>query len=374
MPDFMQRLNDALAQLDAAGDDPERKTAALANARKRLIVDAGAAVPDPDAAFMVAVRSAAQAETEAKARDVLRSTEPGAPREVRRSFAVDTAPDRLWLVRDWLPDYRVGLFTGEGGRGKSRIAIQLAACIAAGDYDWLPGGGPKMTITNPENAVYWTSEDETDEAHRRLDAIRSETQAHKLNGEIGDRLHVIDGASGGPLWAPAASGSRHTSTMGELTAAGAWLREYAEHHRPRLLVIDPLAAAFACNENDRGLVRAFMSDWDRWARETECAVMFIAHPPKSDTEYSGSTDWRAAARWLWTFGLQNLPSDGDGPKLARNTKQKTAPRLDNGKANYARPGAGEGAQCWIERTGLGKWHVPANASSAPAGEFAPGVA
>ena len=44
---------------------------------------------------------------------------------------------------------------------------------------------PKMTITNPENAVYWTSEDETDDGApaTRRDPFRSSTRHIKLNGE-----------------------------------------------------------------------------------------------------------------------------------------------------------------------------------------------
>ena len=44
--------------------------------------------------------------------------------------------------------------------------------------------------------------------------------------------------------------------------------------------------------------------------DTRCAVMLIAHPPKTpggagagqvDRDYAGSTDWHGAARWRWTM-------------------------------------------------------------------------
>ena len=49
-----------------------------------------------------------------------------------------------------------------------------------------------------------------------------------------------------------------------------------------------------------------MSAVDRWAREHGCAVLLVAHPPKPAAgapaaRYSGSTDWRNAARTVWTL-------------------------------------------------------------------------
>ena len=41
-------------------------------------------------------------------------------------------PPRRWLVKDWLPAGRVTLLAGQGGIGKSRLALQLAAGIAIG--------------------------------------------------------------------------------------------------------------------------------------------------------------------------------------------------------------------------------------------------
>ena len=90
--------------------------------------------------------------------------------------------------------------------------------------------------------------------------------------DTADRLHVIDASGEGPLWAPVGNITRY-SAVGALTDAGERLRNYCAEYPPRLLVVDNLAAAFACNENDRAMVRAFMTSWDGWARETKCAVM-----------------------------------------------------------------------------------------------------
>ena len=120
----------------------------------------------------------------------------------------------------------------------------------------------------------------------------------------------------------------------------AWHKRKVERSQPertellaRLLVVDPLAAAYACSENDRGLVRAFMTNLDGWARATGCAVLIVSHPPKSEADYSGSTDWHAAARAVWKLGTAETDA-GNGGKV----KEKApAPRLDCLKTSYGTP-------------------------------------
>ena len=64
-----------------------------------------------------------------------------------------------------------------------------------------------------------------------------------------------------------------------------------------LVVIDPIAAAYACSENDRGLVRQFCTAFDKAAEDSGAAVLLVGHPSKSGDEgYSGNTDWRNAVR------------------------------------------------------------------------------
>ena len=59
-------------------------------------------------------------------------------------------------------------------------------------------------------------------------------------------------------------GTAHVQTVAELTAAGRRLRRLCERVGARLLVVDPLAAAYGSDENTRGLVRQYMASWDAW--------------------------------------------------------------------------------------------------------------
>ena len=145
-----------------------------------------------------------------------------------------------------------------------------------------------------------TWEDDLDEFDRRLAALR-------MHAATAGRIKFVDMADNGPLWAPLRSG--HVSSIASLTTAGEKLRHYAESVEARLLVIDPLAAAYAGDENVRGLVRAFLSSWDAWGRRNDCAVLFVGHTPKAASRTSGSTDWRNAVSQPLEHGVQ-VPAKG----------------------------------------------------------------
>ena len=207
-----------------------------------------------------------------------------------------------WLVYSWLPWGRVALLAGDGGLGKSRLALRLGAGIAAADPDWLGGistaeGSKRLNLRldQPERVVIASWEDDLDESDRRLAALGK-------HDATGGRVKFVDMADRGPLWAPLGNG--HVASIASLTPAGEKLREYTENTGAVLLVIDPLAAAYAGDENSRGLVRAFLSSWDAWARRTSCAVLFVGHTPKNASRTSGSTDWRNAVRSVWTLDYQ----------------------------------------------------------------------
>ena len=235
-------------------------------------------------------------------------------------------PARKWLIKDYLPAGRVALFSGAGGAGKSRLALQLGAAIAAGaPAHWLPdagalkaGGLADVPLTSHPNraapVVFASYEDEPAEARRRLrrlaagsdkvDGAGGGALAYAEPSARGGRLHYLDLSGAGPIWGPAYA--KHIETRAGPLAPWHRVTKFAAHVGARLLIIDPSAGAFGSSENDRAAVREFVSALDRWAREHDCAVLLISHPPKpapraKTARYSGSTDWRNAARTVWTL-------------------------------------------------------------------------
>ena len=335
-----------LAAENAVNDDGKERVKREGEIRA-LIIGGDEAAPDP---WPDTVRKASEAPDMDAAWRVLvdanraEGDRKSGPVTARTDWTAEPGP-RQWLVDGWLPAGRVALLSGSGGAGKSRLALQLALALVEERRDWLPGG-PDLVDSGP--AVIATWEDEPDEITRRL---RRTVEPQDRLEALKDRLHVLDFAGKGAFWQPSADGSRHTSSLGELTLAGEWTRTYCETHKARLLVVDPLAAAYACNENDRGLVRAFMSSWDGWARRTGCAVLIVSHPAKAaESDYSGSTDWHAAARAVWKLGTEDTAAGNSTGKAKEKEQEKApAPRLDCLKTSYGTPNR----QYWL--SGFPAW-------------------
>lgn len=244
-------------------------------------------------------------------------------------------PDRRWLIPNWLPCERLTLFAGTGGGGKSRLALMLAYAVAAGGERWFPNGPALADEARRQHVVFASYEDEPDEIMRRLtdapEAAPPANAAEAVGQAVGDRLHALDLAGFGPLWAPPL-GTAYAARAG-LTPAGRSVRSYCEDAGARLLILDSLAAVFAGNENDRAAVREFLSSWDAWSRRHDCAVLIVAHPSrtggaKDGDGTSGSTDWHNGARSRWYFE----PEEAD--KGERPSGRMVLRRM---KGNYASP-------------------------------------
>ncbi len=220
-------------------------------------------------------------------------------------------PPRRWLIENALPRGTAALFTGDGGIGKSRMALQLSVGVAQGRRLWLPASAKSpqkqelpLASNEPEHVVYVTWEDDLDEMTRRIQAIVSAFQSIDGTGDakgVDDRLRVVYAAGLGPVWGPMER--KHTSTVGDRTPLMGEILKQASDKRAALLVLDVLAAAYGGDENNRALVRAFMSHLGAWAADAKSAVLILAHPPKArGQQYSGSTDWQGAARSAMTLG------------------------------------------------------------------------
>ena len=249
----------------------------------------------------------------------------------------DGWPERKWLIPRWLPVGRLGMLSGRGGRGKSRLALQLAGRLAGSRplggvfVPPAPGRGNSKAVADEAHGlhelnldhagpvVYASWEDEREEVGRRLAAMGQDNIVKPA--DLHGRLRFLDLRRAGSLWGPDTSegGSSNLRAPGALTAVGQRVRATCEEMKAVLLIIDSLAGAYANDENVRPLVRAFCADWDGWASATGCTVMLIAHPPKTpsnagaeavDQDYAGSTDWHNAARWRWALHPVNTGHRG----------------------------------------------------------------
>ena len=194
-------------------------------------------------------------------------------------------PARGWLVRDMIPDRTVTLLGGDGGTGKSQIALQLSVATEIG-AEWLgqlPEQGP---------VVFASAEDDHDELHRRLSDIAA---SHTISLADLSGLHLTSLAGrNAVMGVPDKAGLiRETAVWRALVAK-------VEHVKPRLVVIDTLADIFAGNENARAEARQFIGQLRGLAIRSACAVLLLNHPSlsgmASGAGTSGSTAWSNSVR------------------------------------------------------------------------------
>jgi RecA-family ATPase len=180
----------------------------------------------------------------------------------------------------------VTLLSGDGGTGKSLLAMQLAVATASGGR-WLgqdvAGGG----------AMYLSAEDDRDELHRRLGDICVSAGARLADL---DRLTLCPMAGEDALLAQldrATGALRPTALFRDLDARLA-------SERPALVVLDTLADLYPGDENNRAQARQFIGMLRGLAIRHECAVLLLAHPSlaglNTGSGTSGSTGWNNSVR------------------------------------------------------------------------------
>ena len=215
-------------------------------------------------------------------------------------------PDRKWFIRDWLvcEPGTVHLFAGQGGTGKSLIGFMLGFCLATGE-DWLG-----MKIERRAKSFIVSCEDSRDEQARRIQRIR------KMYGRGAGKGIV-------KVWCRAGENNvLATATRQGLVIETEFMKELkakcAAHFGKDggIVILDTLSDFVAINENDRMQVSQFVKHiLSHFASELGVTVVLLAHPNKSNREYSGSSAWEAAARSRWSLKWENEKQTGKNDTL-----------------------------------------------------------
>lgn len=211
--------------------------------------------------------------------------------------AIKRIPEVDWLVDNMIPRSEVGILSGHGGTGKSKLALQLSVCCTIGNRDWirqLPATGPAIVVAG---------EDSEADAIRNLEPVR--------------RFYDVDHetlAAGGLIMHPMAGRDAFLATKDDsdlIRPTKLYWELYAEARdmRPAVIVIDNNAMTFGGNENDRVQVVAYLSLLKAIALEAESAIILLAHPSlaglSTGSGLSGSTAWHNSVRWrAWLRGVR----------------------------------------------------------------------
>lgn len=246
---------------------------------------------------------------------------------VRSSELQFPAPERRWVVEDWIVAGAVNSLYGDGGLGKSLLAQQLMCSVSIG-AKWLGLETTKGTVLG----VF--CEDEVGELTRRHGAIKS-----SLGFPIGNPF------SDAIIW-PRVGGDNtlvrfDKQGQPQLSPFHAELVEAICDLNPSLVILDTLADVYGGNELDRVQVNYFCKTVLggiiklQESRGHLLTIQQLGHPSVSGGAagggrgYSGSTAWNNSVR---SRAYLTRPDD-EGPD---------ARLLTRGKSNYAKSGDGTG--------------------------------
>lgn len=229
-------------------------------------------------------------DNEAESRDAATTT-PALPVVNPAIWQGQPVPDREWFIEGLIPHRQVTILAGDGGVGKSLLALQFGAASALG----VATAGYAPT---PGRVLYLGAEDEESEFHRRLaDIVRGH---ERQLSDLGD-FRLIPMANADALLAV-------PDKAGVMRPTVVWtqLCDLAREFRPGFIVLDTVADLFGGDEIKRGQARQFVGMLRRLAIDLDCSVVLLAHPSqegiRSGSGSSGSTGWKNSSRsmlYLW---------------------------------------------------------------------------
>jgi RecA-family ATPase len=242
---------------------------------------------------------------------------PTAPLVSPPTWPKEPPPRVAWVAHNLIPRGDVSSLGGDGGSGKTMLALQLATAMARGAQDWLGA------VVNPAPVVFLSGEEPEDEIRRRVARIAAR---QRFDCDALADLH---------FWFPSDFSDCTFATPGpggvmQATPLFRSIEAAITERRPALVVLDNVAAVFAGNQNDRVMVRTFVNLFRGMARATGCGVLLLDHPSlsgmQSGTGRGGNMDWRNSVRAALHLKAAEDKADADrGVRVLEHVKSNYAP-------------------------------------------------
>jgi RecA-family ATPase len=233
-------------------------------------------------------------------------------------------PDLKWLVPDYIPMRTVTLLTGDGGVGKSLLAMQLMTCVSAG----RPFLGMECT---QGRAFGLFCEDEDQILHHRQ--LRMSEALHVADKDLAHFYYLDRAGEDSVMYGPMLEDSRSM----DFTDFYFRIHKIIRAIKPILIVFDTAADIFGASENNRPDVRAFIRTLRKLSYDFNAAVVLCAHPSQSGIQsgrgYSGSTAWHNSVR---SRIYLTKPDDGsnDDDRLISGKKNNYGPAQGDLRIRY----------------------------------------
>lgn len=180
------------------------------------------------------------------------------PTPKRAGDITPKAPE--FYTTKWLPIPKsaVCMLTAPGGVGKSFFSIQIACQVIKEE--------PNRRV------LLWLSEDPEGQSRKRLDDVLSRVMKIGDAKAYMDHIDIIGSDSQTP----------HI-TIENLGEFQKMIESYA------VVIIDPLIAFYAGDENNNGEARSFMNMFTHTAQKQMQSIIFIHHHSKGNKESKGTT-------------------------------------------------------------------------------------
>ena len=235
-------------------------------------------------------------------------------------------PPTEWVWDSLILKGEVNLLYGDGGIGKSLLALHVGCAVAAG----IPLFGA-ATMRMPVLGMF--VEDGPGQVQQRARTILRD---FKLDSK-GSLTMKLWCQPGGDTMLAQIDDNGMVKELPRLHALRAELSELHDQGFPALLILDSMADLFALNESLRLPVNAALKQvLGGLCRDFGTTVLVLAHPSKSSmqdgTHYSGSTAYNNAVRQRLT--LEVMPrekddtSEGQPPRILKVAKSNYGPLIE----------------------------------------------
>jgi RecA-family ATPase len=247
-----------------------------------------------------------------------------------------------WLAFQRIPRGDVTTLHGDGGAGKTDIALRLGANVSRGAQDWL---GCEIAA----GSVVVISGEEPEREVRRRIWLHAQRDGYLPESLTNLHLWFPDDTAGAVLATPDRNGVMQPTPL--FRSIEAAIRLVA----PVLVIVDNVASTFAGNQNDRVNVRSYVNLFRTVARHPSSpAVLLLDHPSLSGlttgTGRGGNMDWRNAVRSaLYLYPPEDRAERDRGIRI-----------LETAKSNYGPSGTATQRRLqWVDG-GLQLEHAPSS--------------
>jgi len=218
---------------------------------------------------------------------------------VRPAAAIDAEPHHAgWLIEGLWTRHGVGLIGGAPKCCKTWLALDLAVSVASG----TPALG-RFSVRESGPVLFYGAEDQAVHLRLRIEAIAATRGVGLLGLELGLILCP--------------------SLRLDLERDRARLAATLAHHRPRLLILDPLVRLHRIDENSANEMAALLAELRILQRRFELALVLVHHLRKQ----SGPVDGQAlrGSGDLHAWGDSNLFLRRRQQQLVLTAEHRTAP-------------------------------------------------